>query len=100
MKDPCIYILTDHFRGTLYVGVTASLYKRMFEHVHHIYSGFTSKYHLDQLVYYEKFISMSEAIKREKQIKGWNRIKKIKLIESINPEWKNYTSNFTTLLKQ
>jgi predicted GIY-YIG superfamily endonuclease len=94
MRDPCIYILTDHFRGTLYVGVTASPYKRMHEHIHPIYKGFTAKYHLDQLVYYEKFMNMNEAIRREKQIKGWSRIKKIKLIESVNPDWNSYTSNF------
>ncbi len=73
--------------GTLYIGVTSNLIKRVFEHKNSVFSGFTAKYNIHDLVYFEEFHDMYSAISREKQLKGWVRIKKIKLIESINPDW-------------
>ena len=75
--------------GTLYVGVTSDLIKRIYEHKHHLVKGFTNKYKIDKLVYFEETSDIHAAISREKQIKGWLRKKKIALIESINPGWKN-----------
>jgi len=73
--------------GTLYVGVTSNLQKRVLEHKNDVLKGFTKKYQVHTLVYFETGESMNGAIQREKQIKGGSRIKKIKLIEGINPNW-------------
>ena len=86
-KQPCIYIVTNQPRGTLYVGVTSNLVKRTWQHKTHIARGFTAEYGLTHLVYYELYEDMYEAIKREKTIKNWKRIWKIELIESTNPKW-------------
>ena len=86
-KIPCIYILTSKNDGTLYVGVTSNLQKRIWEHKNNTTKGFTQKYNVHNLVYYEVCPSMESAIFREKQIKAGPRIKKIKLIEKENPEW-------------
>lgn len=72
---------------TLYTGVTNDLQRRVYEHKNKIIKGFTSKYNIIKLVYYERTESIESAIAREKQIKGWVRRKKIDLIESMNPEW-------------
>ena len=71
----------------LYVGITGNLPRRVLEHKKKLNSGFTSRYNLDRLVYYEAFSSPDDAIDREKEIKGWRRGKKIRLIESLNPHW-------------
>jgi len=71
--------------GTLYIGMTNSIYRRAMEHKRGEIKGFASKYHCDRLVYYEKFDDVHKAIGREKQLKGWRRAKKIALIESVNP---------------
>ena len=84
-----IYILFNKRNGTLYTGVTSDLVKRIYEHKNKLADGFTKKYGVDKLGYYEVFGDITEAIKREKQIKGGSRLDKIKLIESINPEWKD-----------
>ena len=84
-----IYLLSNQRNNVLYTGVTSDLVKRVYEHKQKFVEGFTKKYHVDKLVYYEGFDEMIEAITREKQIKGWLRRKKIDLIESINPEWKD-----------
>ena len=91
MKDKFsyIYILFNKRNGTLYTGVTSDLVKRIYEHKNKLADGFTKKYNVDKLGYYEVFEDIEEAIKREKQIKGGSRLDKIKLIESINPEWKD-----------
>jgi putative endonuclease len=81
-----VYILTNHSR-TLYTGVTNDLIRRVDQHKRHMVPGFTSRYRIDQLVYYAAFDRAWEAIEREKQIKGWTRDRKIALIESMNPEW-------------
>jgi len=86
-KQPCIYIMTNRFRGTLYVGVTSNLSERVWEHRNQVVKGFTDKYVLTRLVYYELYEDMKEAICREKAIKKWYRAWKIELIESVNPEW-------------
>lgn len=75
--------------GTLYTGVTNNLERRIFEHKHHIIKGFTKKYKVTKLVYFEETSDIIAAILREKQIKGWTRKKKIALIDSINPDWKD-----------
>jgi putative endonuclease len=88
-KQPATYIMASKKYGTLYIGVTSRLPQRTYEHRHSIITGFTSQYHCTLLVYYETFPDMEGAITREKQLKGWVRKKKITLIESINPEWKD-----------
>jgi putative endonuclease len=74
---------------TLYAGVTNNLLRRIYEHKNKLADGFTKKYNINRLVYYESFTDSSDAIRREKQVKGWLRIKKVKLIETQNPEWKD-----------
>ena len=74
---------------TLYTGITNNLMKRVYEHKNKLIDGFTKKYNITRLVYFEVFNNIEDAIRREKQIKGWVRKKKIALIESINPEWKD-----------
>jgi putative endonuclease len=88
-KIPCVYILTNKRNGTTYVGVTSNLKRRIFEHKNNLVDGFTKRYNIYTLVYYEVGDSMEGAIKREKQIKGGSRDKKIELIRSINPEWRD-----------
>ena len=83
-----VYILTNTKR-TLYVGVTNNLVRRLYEHKHKLVKGFTEKYNLTYLVYYDETTNVISAIEREKQIKGWRRSKKIELIESVNPKWKD-----------
>ena len=82
-----IYILASDRNGTLYVGVTNNLIKRVYEHKHKLYPGFTKKYIVDRLVYFETVNDINVAIKREKQLKNWRRSWKLDLIEKINPEW-------------
>ncbi len=86
-KHPAIYILANKPNGTIYVGVTSNLIKRVYDHKHGAVPGFTQKYSCKLLVYYEQCDNMISAIEREKQIKAGSRIKKIKLIQSINPNW-------------
>ena len=83
-----VYILTNTHRNVVYTGVTNDLIRRIYEHKNHLDKGsFTAQYNVDQLVYYEITSSIDAAIEREKQIKGWNRKRKNKLIESKNPNW-------------
>ncbi|MFC2696284.1 MAG: GIY-YIG nuclease family protein [Candidatus Absconditicoccaceae bacterium] len=89
MKRAYVYILSNKRNGTLYVGVTSNLVKRIFEHKEKVVNGFSAKYNLDLLVYYEEWGNIEEAIQREKQLKAGNRKKKLGLIESINPDWKD-----------
>ena len=92
MKDYYIYILTNKSR-TLYTGITNDLNRRLYEHKNKLIEGFTKKYNISILVYFELFTNPDDAIRREKQIKGWLRKKKINLIESTNPEWKDLSNN-------
>lgn len=75
---------------TLYTGVTNDLHRRVYQHKYKIIKGFTYRYNIDKLVYYEEYFDIIDAICREKQIKGWKRQKKIDLIESMNPDWKDF----------
>jgi putative endonuclease len=89
MKTYYVYILASQARGTLYIGVSNSLQRRSFEHAQGEQDGFTKKYHVKRLVYFEETNSVEVAITREKQLKNWHRQWKINLIESINPEWQD-----------
>ncbi len=89
MKVPCIYIAASKPYGTLYIGVSSSLHNRMNQHAQGLIEGFTKKYGIKMLVYYEMFETMPDAIAREKLLKTWNRAWKIRLIEQMNPEWRN-----------
>lgn len=88
-KTYYVYILTNNKNGTLYIGVTNNLKRRVFEHKEKNIKGFTEKYNLDKLVYYESFENINEAIFREKNIKKWNRDWKLRLIEENNINWKD-----------
>lgn len=79
---------------TLYTGITNDLNRRVYEHKHKLLEGFTKKYNIHKLIYFELFNNPGDAIRREKQIKGWLREKKIGLIESMNPEWKDLSNDF------
>jgi len=87
--QPALYLLASQRNGTLYVGVTSNLVKRLWEHQNDAVEGFTEKYGVHRLVYFELHDTMLAAIQREKQIKKWNRAWKINLIEKANPEWKD-----------
>jgi putative endonuclease len=87
MKSPCVYILASGPDGILYAGVTSDLHDRMSDHVQGLIEGFTKRYGIKMLVYYEMHDSMDAAIRREKQIKNWKRAWKIRLILSFNPQW-------------
>src|SRR5205814_10528575 len=80
-------MMTNRSRVVLYTGVTSKLEGRLWEHKNHVVKGFTSKYRLDRLVYYEQFSDPISAITREKEIKGWRRAKKNTLVETLNPKW-------------
>ena len=86
-KYSYVYILANGKNGTLYIGVTSNLSKRVWEHKNKIFKGFTDKYSINKLVYYIVFEDIKEAIKREKQIKKWNRKWKLRVIEEMNPNW-------------
>jgi len=90
MKDHeyFVYIVCSH-SGTLYIGMTNSIYRRVLQHKSGEIEGFASQYHCDRLAYYEGFDDVHKAIGREKQLKGWTRAKKIALIESKNPRWED-----------
>ena len=93
MKAPAIYILTNKPKGSLYIGVTSDLVKRVWQHRQESSTGFTSKYNIKSLVYYEVFDDMYNAISRDKQLKKWNRKWTIHLIESNNPQWQDLYSS-------
>ncbi|HEX9667817.1 MAG TPA: GIY-YIG nuclease family protein [Thermodesulfobacteriota bacterium] len=93
MRQYYVYIMTNRSK-TLYAGVTNDLLRRIYEHKNKMVEGFTKKYNITKLVYYEDTNDVEEAIAREKQIKGWLRKKKIALIESINPEWKDLSEEW------
>jgi|SRR5271167_1214073 len=85
-RSYAVYIMGS-LSGTLYIGVTGNLHKRAFEHKFHRREGFTDKYDVERLLYWESYDHVHKAIGREKQLKGWTRAKKIALIESTNPHW-------------
>jgi putative endonuclease len=95
-----VYIMTNRPRShVLYTGVTGNLSRRVFEHQNKLVPGFTSRYNLTRLVYYEQFVYPDAAIDREKEIKGWRRSKKIRLIESMNPHWHDLAESWTDVYK-
>ncbi|MDR1662388.1 MAG: GIY-YIG nuclease family protein [Azoarcus sp.] len=89
MKAPCVYILASKRNGTLYVGVTSNPVQRIWQHREGIVEGFTKKYAVKQLVWYELHSTMEGAVAREKQIKTGSRDRKIRLIEAMNPDWRD-----------
>tara|TARA_R110002049_G_scaffold147934_2_gene310814 strand:- start:4675 stop:4986 length:312 start_codon:yes stop_codon:yes gene_type:complete len=93
-----LYILTNKTNGTLYIGVTNNLERRMFEHKNKLIEGFTKQYGLNKLVYFETFKYINDAIKREKNMKKWKREWKINLIAKDNPNWKDLAKDWTYLL--
>ena len=93
MKFPCVYILASRRAGALYVGVTADLVQRVWQHKSDFVKGFTSRYNIHSLVWYEAHDSMESAIAREKAIKKWRRQWKIELIVQNNPDWRDLYSD-------
>ncbi len=89
MKQPAVYILASERNGTLYVGVTSDLVARIWQHREHVVEGFTRRYGVTMLVWYEVHGSMESAILREKRIKKWNRAWKLRLIQEVNPTWRD-----------
>ena len=92
-RNYCVYILTNRSK-TLYVGVTANLHRRVWQHKHGTGSEFCKHYKIDRLAYNESFDDVIKAINREKQIKGWLRIKKVQLIISMNPTWRDLSEEW------
>ncbi len=88
-----VYILGS-LSGTLYIGVTSNLVFRVGQHKEHTFRGFTANYDVNRLLYYETYGEVSVAIKREKQLKGWKREKKLALIEKVNPQWKDLSGGW------
>lgn len=88
MKKSYVYILTNKYRTTFYIGVTANLAKRLVEHYEGVASKFTKKYRIKDLVYFEEFSDINQAIAREKQLKNWRREWKLNLIRQFNPTFK------------
>jgi len=91
---PCVYIMTNKGNSVLYTGVTGNLFNRVARHKDKVVAGFTCRYNASKLVYYEEYATMQKAVAREKQIKAGSRQKKIDLINSKNPEWKDLYEEF------
>ena len=89
MKQPAVYILATGTRGTTYIGVTSNLIARTWQHREHLADGFTKRYDVTKLVWYELHGTMDTAILREKQLKKWNREWKLRLVQESNPEWRD-----------
>jgi putative endonuclease len=87
MSTIAVYLLASEYNGTLYVGVTSDVQKRIWQHKNDAFEGFTKKYNVKKLVWYETHVEILSAIQREKHIKKWNREWKIRLIEQENPQW-------------
>jgi len=95
-----VYIVTNSPKsGVLYVGITGNLPRRVSQHKNKLFPGFTSRYNLTRLVYYEQFVYPDAAISREKEIKGWRRSKKIALIETMNPKWDDLARDWQDVYK-
>ena len=88
-KQPAVYMLASEKNGTLYVGVTSNLIKRIWEHKNKVVKGFTQKYDLSILVWFELHETMDSAIQREKAMKFWKRVWKLRTIEKMNPDWRD-----------
>ena len=99
MKLYRVYILTNVSRSTLYTGITSTLPGRLWDHKEKVHSGFTVKYNVNRLVYFETFLRVGDAIAREKQIKGWRRSKEVALIASMNPRWDDLSREWPDVYK-
>lgn len=88
-KQPAVYMLASKRNGTLYIGVTSNLIRRVWEHKNDLVDGFTKKYQVHQLVWYELHETMDSAISREKAMKNWKRAWKVSRIETVNPDWQD-----------
>jgi putative endonuclease len=97
-RSYCVYIMSS-LSGTLYIGVTGNLHKRAFEHKFHRREGFTDKYGVERLLYWESYDDVHKAIGREKQLKGWSRAKKAGLIKSSNPHWLDLAKDWYPWMK-
>ncbi len=93
-KQPCVYILFNRKHGTIYIGVTSDLMKRLYQHRNETVKGFTKQHGVKKLARFELYDTMDEAIKREKQLKNWHRDWKTNLVERDNPEWIDLAVNF------
>ena len=93
MKQPAVYLLATGKRGTLYIGVTSNLVARTWQHREHLVEGFTKRYNVTMLAWYELHGTMESAILREKQLKKWNREWKLRLVQEANPEWRDLWSD-------
>jgi len=89
LKEPCVYLLASKRNGTLYIGVTSDLIKRVWQHKNNAVEGFTKRYGVHLLVWFEVHENMASALTREKAIKEWKRQWKLKLIETANPKWRD-----------
>lgn len=87
--QPCVYLLANRPHGTLYIGVTSALKQRVWQHREHVLGGFTARYDVTRLVWYEVHVEMRAAIEREKAVKEWQRRWKVQLIEETNPAWRD-----------
>ena len=99
-KDYYVYILASQRNGTLYIGITSDALKRVWQHKEKLIEGFTEKYNVNRLVYYEQFSDPENAIKREKRLKKYNRKWKLDLIERFNPAWKDLYDDISGLSDQ
>jgi len=88
-----VYILSSKYKKT-YIGVTNNLQRRLYEHKNKLFKGFSAKYNIDRLVYFEQFDDIQQAITRETQLKDWRREKKVTLIEGVNPEWSDLSEEW------
>ena len=94
-RQPCVYMITNHRNGTLYIGVTSDLPKRIWQHKNKVVDGFSQEFNLDRLVWYEVHETMISAIQREKAVKYWKRYWKLKAIEEMNPDWRDLFEEIT-----
>ena len=95
MNHYYVYILTNWNNKVMYIGVTNDLQRRLYEHKNHLVDGFTAKYNIHKLVYFEQTTDVRAAIEREKQLKGWIRKRKNNLVETMNPEWKDLSQDWS-----
>ncbi|MGJ8664126.1 MAG: GIY-YIG nuclease family protein [Marinicella sp.] len=94
MKTYWVYILTNQNNSVLYIGITSNLESRIYQHKNKMIKGFTARYNVNKLIYFEDSLNPESAILREKQLKGWVRKKKIKLINQLNPTWRDLSLDF------
>lgn len=99
MKTYFVYIMANR-TCRLYIGVTSDLNRRVYEHQHRLVPGFTSKYHVDRLVYFEEATDPASAITRKKELKGWLRSKKVGLVESANPRWTDLSRKWFAITEE